>query len=181
MDGFELNKIAAAILIAGIVMMVTGKIAGVLYHPQHAEKRGYALDESAISSASESGTAAPAAETPIDIKPMLASANVAAGQKIFNKCTACHNIDKGGPNKVGPNLWSILGGQVAAKGDFTYSKALKEKGGSWTYDSLAQFLKHPGVTVKGTKMTFAGIKNDQDLANLVAYLRTQCDNPLPLP
>lgn len=129
-------------------------------------------------------TAAPAAapEPPADFNTLLASANPAAGEKIFNKCKACHNADQGGPNKVGPNLWGVVGRPIAHHEGFNYSSALSEKSGeTWTYDHLNTFLTSPKAWAPGTKMTFAGLSKVEDRADVIAYLRTRADTPQPLP
>ena len=130
----------------------------------------------ATPAASNSGAAAPAS-----ITALLARADVKAGQKVFKKCKACHSTAKGGPNKVGPNLWGIVGRDRASAPGFKYSSAMAAKGGKWTYQDLAAFLAKPKAFVKGTKMSFSGLKKEKDLANIIAYLRSLSDNPLPLP
>jgi cytochrome c len=125
-------------------------------------------------------TAAAAAAAPIDER--LAKADLAAGQKAAQKCAACHSFDKGGPNKIGPNQWDIVGGPHAHKADYSYSKAmaaLHDK--PWTYEAIDQFLAGPQAAVPGTKMTFAGIKKPEERADVILYLRSLSDNPKPLP
>jgi cytochrome c len=116
-----------------------------------------------------------------DIKPLLASAPVDQGETLFKKCTACHTGEKGGANKVGPNLWGVVGGPKAHSEAFSYSKALKEKGGEWSYEDLNHFIASPKGFAPGTKMTFAGLKKAEERAALIAYLRTLDDSPAPLP
>jgi len=111
---------------------------------------------------------------------MLASADAAKGAKVFGKCRGCHTPDKGGPNRVGPNLWDIVGKAKAGDG-FKFSGALKKLGGDWTYEDLDTFLTKPKSFAPGTKMTFSGVKKDGDRANLIAYLRSLSDSPKPLP
>lgn len=101
-----------------------------------------------------------------------AAADVAAGQKVAQACMICHNFDKGGPNKIGPNLYGIVGRPVASKAGYTYSAAMKKKGGTWDAASLDVYLTSPMTTVPGTKMTFAGVKTPRDRANLIAWLKT---------
>jgi cytochrome c len=179
MSGFEWNKIAGAVLLAGLIAMVVGTVADSLYQPYLSpKKRGYAIE---VADSDQGAGGEAAKEEVIDVPTLLAAGNPDEGLKISKKCTACHSLDKGGPNKVGPDLWSVVGRPKAAHEGFSYSDAMKGKGGSWDYDSLFHFLKAPKNFVPGTKMTFAGFSKPQDVANIIAYLRTLSENPVPLP
>jgi cytochrome c len=112
---------------------------------------------------------------------LLARANVEAGERQFRMCTACHPAEKGAPHRVGSNLWNIIGQRKATLPQFNYSAALKAKGGTWSYLELANYLNNPRQFAPGTSMTFVGITDPDRLANLIAYLRTLSDNPVPLP
>ena len=174
---FEINKIIGAVLLASIIAMVCGFLSQGLYtgsigeHAHKEEKRGYTI---AGAETAGSGEAAPAVDAkPVDIAPLLAKADVAAGELQVKKCTACHTFDKGGKNGVGPNQWGLVGSHYAHKDDYSYSeafKALRDK--SWTAQALSEFLENPKKAIPGNKMSFAGIKNPQDRANLIAYLST---------
>lgn len=178
-SGFELNKIAGAVLLAGLIAMVTGTIADKLYAPTlHPKKRGFEVAVEKTEGASATGQKA---EEKIDIATLLSTADVEAGKTISKKCQTCHSLDKGGPNKVGPDLWGVVGRPKGAHEGFSYSDAMKGKGGNWDYDSIFHFVTMPKSFVPGTKMAFAGIKKPQDTANLIAYLRTLSDSPVPLP
>lgn len=176
MDSFELNKVAGAVLGALLFAVGSGFVAELIYHPKAADGAGYLLEEPAPKSAETA--AAPKAE-PIAVR--LASADADKGKGGTKACQACHSFEKGGPNKVGPDLWEIVERQKAHHEGFDYSAALKEKGGNWTYEDLDHFLENPKGYVKGTKMAFAGISSPAERANVIAYLRTLADSPKPLP
>lgn len=184
MSGIELNKAAAAVLVAGLIAMVCGKVSSVLYYGghEHAEaKRGYSV--AGAETASDSSGAPAAEAAPVDILPLLAKADAAAGEAVSKKCTSCHTFDKGGKNGVGPNLWHVVGNTRAHKDDYTYSADIAAMKGKekWEFQSLSDFLTNPKKYVPGTKMGFAGIKKPEDRANLIAYLNSLSDAPLPLP
>lgn len=124
---------------------------------------------------------AKAAAAPVDIATLMASASAEAGVKQFKKCKACHTTNKGGKNHVGPNLWDMVGRDKAVLPGFRFSDALKTKGGAWTYDDLDQFLAKPKDYVRGTKMSFAGLKKPGDRADVIIFLRSLSDSPKPLP
>lgn len=175
---FEMNKIAGAILASMIVAMVSGFIASALIKPKMPEKNAY---EIAISDQpAAAAPAAPAAPEPIG--PLLAAANVANGQSDAKVCATCHTFNKGDPNRIGPNLYGIVGDEIAqGHNGFAFSDALKAKGGSWTVDNLNAWLTNPQVFAKGTKMTFAGFPKAKDRADVIAYLNSLSDSPKPLP
>ena len=126
-------------------------------------------------------TAAAAAAPPVDIAAMIGKADADKGKRVFNKCKACHTVDKGDKNGIGPNLWNVINAKKAAHDGFKYSKALVAMGDTaWTYENLNAFLLKPRDYAKGTKMTFAGLRKDSDRANVIAYLRTLADTPAPL-
>lgn len=179
MSGFEWNKIAGAVLLAGLIAMVVGTVADALYQPVFKpEKRGFsvAVQEDVITAG---GT--PAKEEVIDVPTLLASAQAETGQKVSKKCATCHSFDPDGKNLVGPGLWGVVGRPKGAHAGFTYSEDMKAKGGNWDYNALFTFLKAPKKFMPGTKMAFAGISKPQDIADLVAFLRTLSPNPVPLP
>ncbi|HJE25581.1 MAG TPA: c-type cytochrome [Methylorubrum populi] len=177
MDSFELNKVAGAVLGALLFAVGSGFVAELIYHPKPAGNAGYPLPEPEPKSAGAEA-AAPKVE-PIAVR--LASADADKGKGGTKACQACHSFEKGGPNKVGPDLWDIVERQKAHHEGFDYSAGLKEKGGAWTYEDLDHFLENPKGYVKGTKMAFAGISSPTERANVIAYLRTLSDSPKPLP
>lgn len=172
------NTVAGCVLASALFAMVVGKVSNAVVHPHKLDKPAIAVTEEA---ASTTTAAAPAAELP-PIGPELAKANVDAGKAIFMKqCLTCHTADKGGANKVGPNLWGIVGRKKAAHEGFSYSSAMQAKGGEWTYEDINHLIFKPTAYVKGTKMAFAGLPKPQERADVVAYLRTLADTPAPLP
>jgi cytochrome c len=176
MDSFELNKVAGAVLGTLLFALGSGFVAELIYHPKPAGNAGYELPEPQA----EAAGAAPAAKAePIAVR--LASANLGKGEAGTKACHACHSFDKGGPNKVGPGLWDVVERKKAGHEGYDYSAAMKEKGGTWTYEDLDHFLESPKGYVKGTKMAFAGISSPQERANVIAYLHSLSDSPKPLP
>ncbi|WP_027142078.1 cytochrome c family protein [Mesorhizobium sp. WSM3626] len=181
MDSNEVNKLLAGLLGTVFVVFSVGLVSDALFASPAPEKPGFAIE---AAEPAEGGAAAPAAaEKPI--ADLLASASVDQGAAIFKKCQACHSGEKGGPNKVGPDLWDLVDRPVAEHEGFAYSAGMKEfsKGGSekWTYDNINHFITSPKKFVKGTAMGFAGLPKEEDRANVIAYLRTLSDNPKPLP
>ncbi|MBO3758522.1 cytochrome c family protein [Ciceribacter sp. L1K23] len=176
------NMGAGALLGTVFVLMSVSIASEGIFHSEAPETEGYAIVAEAPADAG-AGEAEAVVETPI--ATLLASADAAAGEAVFKKCASCHNADKGGANKVGPNLFGVVGHPVASHEGFSYSAALKDfsQGGSvtWTFENLNHFLTAPKKFVPGTAMGFAGLKKDDERANLIAYLRTLSDNPLPLP
>lgn len=178
MKNLETNKIAAAILIAGLIALTSGKIADFLYNPvEEPATRGFKVE---VAEEAKPGEAPKEAEI-IDIPALLAAANADNGAAVFKKCAACHTADKGGAHKVGPNLYGVIGAQVAHHGDYAYSSAMKGKGGNWGYNEMFAFLRKPSAVVPGTKMTFAGLSKPTEVADIIAYLRKQNDAPPALP
>ncbi len=176
MKDLELNKIFASILFVSLIMVGIGVIVDSLYKPSKVTQKGYHIEITA-----DAGGAA-AEEESLDIAALLASANIEKGKVIAKKCIACHTFDKGEPNKVGPNLWGVVGNKKAHLGsDFNYSKAILAQEGHWGYDELFHFLKKPQKYISGTKMAFAGISKPEQIADVVLYLHSMSDNPIPLP
>ena len=182
MSSFEFNKILAAIILALIVVVIISKVGDIIVDTNKTDLKetAYIIDIPK-SDAKVSSTSIATLE---DIKPildLLAMASLESGEKIYKKCGACHNYEKGGKSKIGPNLWNIVNRLKGGAEGFAYSKALVEFGGNWTYEDLNNFLYKPKAYIDGTKMNFAGLKNAQDRADLILFLREQSDNPVPLP
>ena len=172
------NTVAGCVLASALFAMVLGKVSNALVHPHKLEKPAIAVSDEAPTTAV---AAAPAQELP-PIGPKLASANVEAGKAIFQKqCFTCHTVDKGGPNKVGPNLWGVVGRKKGSHEGFSYSSGMQAKGGDWTYEDIDHMIFKPTAYIKGTKMAFAGLPKEQERADVIAFLRTMSDSPQPLP
>lgn len=168
------NTFAGWALFAGIIALGGGIVSAKLFHTERPEAMGYAI-EGVEAEGEGGGDSGPSLNT------LLASADVAQGEKVFAKCAACHTINAGGANGIGPNLHGVMGEAVATgHGGFAFSDALKSKGGSWDFATMDAWLKSPREFAPGTKMTFAGLSKPADRANLIAYLNAQGSN-LPLP
>jgi cytochrome c len=178
MNSFELNKILGAILGTCLFLLALNIAAGALFAPEKPAKPGYAI---AVKS-HESGEKKEAAPQVVPIAVRLAKASIEKGQSTAKQCQACHTFEKGGPNRVGPNLWNIVGDERGKdRNNFNFSAAMKAKGGKWSFEELDKFLTDPRGYISGTAMTFAGIKNDQQRADVIDFLHTQADNPVALP
>ena len=178
MDSVEFNKIAAAVLTAGIIAMFSGFLANVLVKPHELDQPVYLAAASAGGAAAE----APAEAAESSMLMLLAGADPAAGEKAAKKCKSCHTFDQGGANKLGPNLWNVVDRPIASVEGFKYSGALTDMSDqAWSYDNLDAFLNKPKEFVPGTKMSFAGVKKLRARADLIAYLRYLSDSPAPLP
>jgi cytochrome c len=166
------NTIAGWVLAGGIVALGLSIVSGMYFHAEAPEKEGFAV------AAEAGGEAGGAAAVPI--ATLLATADIAKGEAAFKKCAACHTIAQGGPNGIGPNLWASMGKPHGHVAGFSYSDALKSVPGNWDFEGMDKWLANPKKYAPGTKMTFAGLGNPEERANLIAYLNAQGSN-LPLP
>jgi cytochrome c len=182
MSSFEWNKIIGAVLVTLLAIKTFDIVGDKIIHPQPLEKNVYEVAGAAQAApTTPGGTVGAAAKEVEPITPILASANPDSGKKAAQKCATCHTFDKGGANKVGPNLYGIVGAPHAHLPNFQYSDAMKKTPGTWDYESLNKFIANPKAYVPGTKMTFAGVPRASERADIVAFLRTLNDNPPPLP
>lgn len=170
MSGLEFNKVIAAILVASLVAMLTGSVANILYKPHLTTKRGYQV--SIIGHTNDQNSANAIAETKIDIKELMNRANADAGKGLIKKCTVCHSLDKGGVHKIGPNLWNVAGADKAKAPGYKFSSSMVSTAGKWDDESLYHFLRKPSKFIPGTKMSFIGISDPQDIADIILYLKT---------
>jgi len=176
-DELGFNKIAAAGLATALVIFGLGEVTNIIFQYKPPAKQGYAVAVQADTSA-----AAPV-DLPIDWGLELPKADVAAGKTVATKCQACHNLDQGGPNMTGPNLWGVLGRQPGTHPLFAYSDGMKAFGAKqpiWDFAHVNAFITAPGKYIDGTKMTFIGLKQRQDRINVIAYLHT-LGSSLPIP
>lgn len=181
MDSFELNKIMGAVLGTLLFVMGVGFLAEAIYAPIEDRGVGYALPEP---EGDGHGAVEVAEVEEVPLGVLLASASADDGAKVAKKCASCHNFEAGGANKTGPAIYDIVGHQIAANADFAYSDTLAglgAEGKTWTYEALNEFLISPKGYAPGTKMGFAGLKSEKDRANLLAYLQTLSDSPVPFP
>ena len=179
MDSFEINKIVAAVLMVALIIIGIGKLSEIIFHVEKPKTPGYVVEVEQVVATDMQSTATD--EEKIDISALMALGDLTTGEKVFKKCAACHSINKGGKNNIGPALYNVVGRNVGAISDYKYSKALSGYGKEWTFEELNGYLIKPAKWIKGTKMAFAGLRKEKDRASVILYLNQNSDNPLPLP
>jgi cytochrome c len=180
MDSFQINKILGAVLGTCLILLAVHIASGAIFTPAVPAKPGYEIAvKNEQPAQAPGGAAATPAEQPIE--NLLASASAQQGAQTAKVCETCHNFGKGQGNKIGPDLYGIVGRPVASEPGFNYSAALKAMGGTWTFDALNTWLTNPRTDVPGTAMMFTGIPSEKQRADVIAYLNSNSDNPLPLP
>ena len=179
MDSFEINKIVAAVLMVALLVIGIGKLSNVIFHVEKPKTPGYAVEVAQATTVSSSTEKV--VEEKVDIAALMAMGDLATGEKVFKKCSACHSIVKGGKNNIGPALYNVVGRKTGAVTDYKYSKALASFDKEWTFEELNGYLIKPAKWIKGTKMAFAGLRKEKDRASVIKYLNQNSDNPLPLP
>ena len=173
-----MNKILVSIIFTLILVLGINKITNIIYHVEKPETPAFQINVTTVAS-SETQKSSDSSQDG-DIMALFASVSAAEGAKIFSKCKACHSITKGGDNKIGPALWNVLGRQVGSIENYKYSKAMAAYGKIWSFEEMDGFLIKPKDWIKGTKMSFAGIKNAKDRAAVILYMNENTENPLPL-
>jgi len=181
MDSWEWNKIAGAVLGTLLFVVILKLASEAIFEVPPPAKPGYVV-EGVQETASSGGASAQPAEEPLpDFGTVLPAASASNGQQVSQRCEQCHDLSKGGPNKIGPELWGVEGRPRASHPGFDYSSAMSSSHAPWTFEALYRYLKSPQAVVPGTKMSFAGLRSSQDRIDLIAYLRTQSDSPVPIP
>ncbi|MGO4871053.1 MAG: c-type cytochrome [Roseiarcus sp.] len=175
------NKIALAVLGTLLGTMALGVFANAVFAPAKLEKPGYELPSGPAPAAATAAAPAAAPAPEVSLADLLAKADPAKGQSYAKACEACHTFDKGGAAKVGPPLYGVVGRPVASIAGFSYSDGLKALGGDWTYETLNKWITKPSAFVKGTKMSYPGEPDAQKRADILAYLQTLSDSPVPFP
>ena len=175
-----MNKIIVSIVFAIILVIGINKVADVIFYVEKPEKSAYQVASVATATSTTSTETTSVSSESGNIMALFASTSAADGAKIFSKCKACHSIAKGGGNKIGPALWGILGRKAGSLSDYKYSKAMAGYGKSWSFEEMNGFLTKPKEWVKGTKMSYAGLKNAKERAALILYMNENTDSPIPL-
>jgi cytochrome c len=181
MDSFELNKIIGAILMTALIVIGINKLSDTIFHVDKPKESAYKVEGVELASTSSETSIKAKEVVQLDIKEILALGNITHGEKVFKKCSACHIVAKGGKNKIGPALYGIVGKGSGVSEGYSYSKALKAHGKNWSFEELNAYLLKPQAHIKGTKMSFAGLRKDKDRASVILYLNSQSDSPLPKP
>ena len=182
MSWFEVYKIIASIILSICIFFLIGYIGNKLVNPKIPKDQAYLIE--IPESPKIKNNASLINDETISLEPVsniMASASLENGEKISKKCSSCHNFKNGEPDKIGPNLFEIVGAPIARATGFAYSKAMANFGGNWDYEELSNFLYKPKKYIEGTKMNFAGLKKISDRADLIMWLRLNAENPIPLP
>ena len=181
MDSFEINKIIASILLVALLIIGISKLSNIIFKVDKLDSSAYRVELPNIDSNKVNEENTIKVEDKVDISALMALGDLTHGEKVFKKCSACHSIEAGGGNKIGPALYNVVGRKVAAVQDYKYSKALVEYKKNWSFEELNGFLIKPQKWIKGTKMAYAGLRKEKDRASVILYLNKYSDNPLPLP
>ena len=181
MDSFEINKIIAAVLLTALIVIGIGKFTDILFHVEKPQVSAYKVDGLEVASSADSTSATEKEIEVVDIKALLAKGDLAHGEKVFKKCSACHMIAAGGKNMIGPNLWGVIGRTAGSVDDYKYSKAMIAYAKEWSFEEMNSYLIKPQAYIKGTKMAFAGLRKEKDRASVILYMNSKGNNPKPLP
>ena len=175
-----MNKIIVSIVFTVILILIINKITNVIYHVEKPEKSAYQVASITTNNSTEATETSSKDSESVNIMALFASTSAADGAKVFKKCAACHSIAQGGANKIGPALWGVLGRKSGSVSGYKYSKAMAAHGKNWSFEEMNGFLIKPKEWIKGTKMSFAGLKNAKDRAAVILYMNENTDSPLPL-
>ena len=181
MDSFEINKIIASILLVALLLIGISKISNIIFKVDKLESSAYKVELPEDGAQKLSENKVLKVEEKVDISALLALGDITHGEKVFKKCSACHSINAGGGNKIGPALYNVVGRKIAAVEDYKYSKALVNYKKNWSFEELNGFLIKPQKWIKGTKMAYAGLRKEKDRASVILYLNKYSDSPIPLP
>ena len=181
MDSFEINKIIASILLVALLIIGISKLSNIIFKVDKLDSSAYRVELPNIDSNKVNEENTIKVEDKVDISALMALGDLTHGEKVFKKCSACHSIEAGGGNKIGPALYNVVGRKIAVVQDYKYSKALIEYKKNWSFEELNGFLIKPQKWIKGTKMAYAGLRKEKDRASVILYLNKYSDNPLPLP
>ena len=175
-----MNKIIVSIVLAVMLVFGINKITDMIYYVEKPEKSAYQVDAVInVTNTTSTETSTESSESG-NIMALFASTSSAEGAKVFKKCAACHSISQGGGNKIGPALWGVIGRKAGSVSDYKYSKAMAAYSKPWSFEEMNGFLLKPKDWIKGTKMSFAGLKNANERAAVILYMNENGDNPLPL-
>ena len=181
MDSFEINKIIASVLLTALIVIGIGKLADVLFYNEKPKVSAYKVEGVGESLVKEQSTEETKVLEVVDIKALLAMGDMAHGEKVFKKCTACHMIAADGKNKIGPNLWGVIGRKAGSITDYKYSKAMVAYAKEWTFEEMNSYLIKPQAYIKGTKMAFAGLRKEKDRASVILYMNSKSASPKAIP
>ena len=181
MDSFEINKIIAAVLLTALIVIGIGKFTDILFHVNKPKESAYKIEGLEPTVVSTSSNSEKKVEEKIDVNQLLALGDLAHGEKVFKKCSACHMIASDGKNMIGPNLWEVIGRTAGSVSDYKYSKAMVAYGKAWTFEEMNAYLIKPQAYIKGTKMAFAGLRKEKDRASVILYMNSKSSSPKPLP
>ena len=181
MDSFEINKIIAAILLTALIIIGIDKFADVIFHVKKPQESAYKVEGLEVAADKTSSSSEDKVEEKININELLALGDLAHGEKVFKKCSACHMIASDGKNMIGPNLWGVIGRTAGSVSDYKYSKAMVAYGKEWTFEEMNAYLIKPQAYIKGTKMAFAGLRKEKDRASVILYMNSKSNSPKPLP
>ena len=181
MDSFEINKIIAAVLLTALIVIGIGKFTDILFHVEKPKESAYKIEGLETAVASTSLNSETKILEKVDIAQLLSLGDLAHGEKVFKKCSACHMIASGGKNMIGPNLWGVIGRTAGSVSDYKYSKAMVAYAKQWSFEEMNSYLIKPQAYVKGTKMAFAGLRKEKDRASVILFMNSKSSSPKPIP